>query len=82
MTQPGFGFAQPAVEAPSKAPLQRQPATASMEDQQSLDEYSIYEARTVAAGLVFGFTAAIRVFAAVPEECGFCPVISKPSLTT
>ena len=32
------------------------------------------------AGLVFCFTAAISVFAAGPDECGFCPVISKPSL--
>ena len=69
-------------EAPSKAPLQRQPATASTENQQSLDGYSIYEARAVAAGLAFCFSAAISVFAAGPEECGFCPVISRPSLTT
>jgi hypothetical protein len=39
-----------------------------------LDGYSIY-----AAGLARCFTAAIRVFAAGPEECGFCPVISWPS---
>ena len=43
---------------------------------------SIYEARVVAAGLAFRFTAAISVFAAGPEELGFCPVISSPSLTT
>ena len=67
---------------PSKAPLQRQPATAAMENQQSLDGYSIYEARALATGLAFCFTAAISVFAAGPEECGFCPVISRPSLTT
>ena len=42
---------------------------------------SIYEAAR-AAGFAFLFTAAISVFAAGPEECGFCPVISKPSLTT
>jgi hypothetical protein len=66
----------------SKAPLQRQPATASIENQQSLDRYSIYEARAAAAGLAFCFIVAIRVFAAGPEECGFCPVISSPSLTT
>jgi hypothetical protein len=53
-----------------------------IENQQSLDGYSIYEARVVAAGLAFCFTAAISVFAAGPEEAGFCPVISKPSLTT
>jgi hypothetical protein len=64
------------------APLRRQPATASIENQQSLDGYSIYEARAVAPGLVFCFSAAISVFAAGPEECGFCPVISMPSLTT
>src|SRR3954447_15664862 len=43
---------------------------------------AIYEARAVTAGLVFCFTAAISVFAAGPDECGFCPVINKPSLTT
>jgi hypothetical protein len=32
----------------------------------------------VAAGPAFCFTAAISVFAAGPEECGFCPVISNP----
>ena len=40
----------------------------------------IYEARVT--GFAFLLTAAISVFAAGPEECGFCPVISKPSLTT
>jgi hypothetical protein len=47
-----------------------------------LGRYSIYEARAAAAGLAFCFNAAIRVFAAGPEECGFCPVISRPLLTT
>ncbi len=47
-----------------------------------LDGYSIYDARAAAAGVAFCFTAAISVFAAGPEEAGFCPVISKPSLTT
>jgi hypothetical protein len=42
----------------------------------------LYDARVVAADVAFCFTAAIRVFAAGPEEAGFCPVISKPSLTT
>jgi hypothetical protein len=42
----------------------------------------IYDARAVAAGVAFCFTAAISVFAAGPEEAGFWPVISKPSLTT
>jgi hypothetical protein len=51
------------LRRPSKAPLQRQPSTASIENQQSLDGYAIYEARAVAAALVFCFTAAIRVFA-------------------
>jgi hypothetical protein len=41
---------------------------------------AIYEAR--AAGFAFLLSATISVFAAGPEECGFCPVISKPSLTT
>jgi hypothetical protein len=43
---------------------------------------SIYEARALAAGLAFCFSAAIRVFAAGPEDAGFCPVISRPSVTT
>jgi hypothetical protein len=47
----------------------------------SLDGSSIYEARAPAAGLAFCFRAS-RVFAAGPEECGFCPVISRPSVTT
>jgi hypothetical protein len=42
----------------------------------------LYDARALAAGVAFCFTAAISVFAAGPEEAGFCPVISKPSLTT
>ena len=42
----------------------------------------LYDARAAAAGVAFCFTAAINVFAAGPEEAGFCPVISKPSLTT
>jgi hypothetical protein len=46
------------------------------------DGYSIYNARTVIPGVAFCFTATISVFAAGPEEAGFCPVISKPSLTT
>ncbi|SDT58570.1 hypothetical protein SAMN05444158_7267 [Bradyrhizobium canariense] len=66
----------------SKAPLQRQLAAASMGNLKSFDSSSIYEARAVAAGLPFCFSAAIRVFAAGPEECGFCPVISRPLLTT
>ena len=57
-------------------------ATAFVENQQSLDGYSIYDARAVAAGVAFCFTTAIKVFAAGPEEAGFWPVISKPSLTT
>ena len=59
-----------------------QTATSSIENQQPLDRHSIYEARAVAIGLAFCFTAAISVFAAGPEECGFCPVISSPLLTT
>jgi hypothetical protein len=43
---------------------------------------NVYDARAVAGGAAFWFTAAISVFAAGPEEAGFCPVISKPSLTT
>ena len=42
----------------------------------------IRNTQAVATGLAFCFTAAISVFAAGPEEAGFCPVISKPSLTT
>jgi hypothetical protein len=57
-------------------------AAASVENWQSLDGYSIYDARALAAGVAFCFTAAINVFAVGPEEAGFCPVISKPSLTT
>jgi hypothetical protein len=57
-------------------------ATASMGNLQSLDGYSIFAARLAPAGLAVCFTAAIRVFAAGPEECGFCPVIKRPSLTT
>jgi hypothetical protein len=75
--------------AVGEAAIEPAPPTASrnciVEDQQSLqslDEYSIYDACAAAAGLVFFFTAAISVFAAGPEEAGFCPVISKPSLTT
>ena len=45
-------------------------------------EYSIRKTQAVAAGLTFCFTAAISVFAAGPKEAGFCPVTSKPSLTT
>lgn len=56
--------------------------TASIENQPPPDGYSIYEARALAAGAAFCLTAAIKVFAAGPEEAGFCPVISKPSLTT
>jgi hypothetical protein len=41
-----------------------------------------YDARAVAAGVAFCFTAAISFFAAGPDEAGFCPVIRKPSLTT
>jgi hypothetical protein len=40
----------------------------------------IYEAR--AAGLAFFFSAAINAFAAGPEECGFWPVVRRPSVTT
>jgi hypothetical protein len=82
MTGPGVGFAQPPIASLPKAPLQRQPAGPSNEDLQSLDGYWIYEARAVPAGFVFCFNAVISVFAAGPEECGFCPVISRPSLTT
>jgi hypothetical protein len=48
----------------------------------SLGWSSVYEARAAAAALLFCFSAAISVFAAGPEECGFCPVINRPSLTT
>ena len=44
--------------------------------------FSVYEALAAAAGLPFCVTAAISAFAAGPEECGFCPVISRPSRTT
>jgi hypothetical protein len=57
----------------SKAPLQRQPVAALRRtNMQSLDGSSIYEARAVAEGLVFCVRAAIKVFAAGPEECGLC----------
>jgi hypothetical protein len=58
------------------------PATARIEDQQMRGWISIYEALAPGAGFAFCFTAANRVFAAGPEECGFCPVIKRPSLTT
>jgi hypothetical protein len=67
----------PQARRASNAPLQRQAAAAPVENQHSLDEYSIYNTQAVAAGLAFWFTAAISVFAAGPEEAGFCPVISK-----
>jgi hypothetical protein len=57
-------------------------AAASVKTRQSFNGSSIYDVRAVAAGAAFCFTAAISVFAAGPEEAGFCPVISKPSLTT
>jgi hypothetical protein len=60
----------------------RRPPAAAIENLQSPDGYWIYWARAVPAGFVFCFNAAISVFAAGPEECGFCPVISRPSLTT
>jgi hypothetical protein len=66
----------------SKAPRQPQPAATFIRNLQALDRSPIYEARAVAAGLAFCFTAAIRVFAAGPDEWGFCPVISSPSVTT
>lgn len=69
-----------------EAPIENASPTAARDrthrNQQSLDGYSIYEARAATAGFAFCFSAAIRVFAAGPEECGFCPVISRPSLTT
>lgn len=49
---------------------------------QPLDSSSIYEARAPTAGLTICCSFASRVFAAAPDECGFCPVISRPSLTT
>ena len=57
-------------------------AAASVKIRQSFNGSSIYDARAVAAGAAFWFTAPISVFAAGPEEAGFWPVISKPSLTT
>jgi hypothetical protein len=61
------------VKLQSKVPLAGDPSL-------RLVVISIYEAR--AAGFAFLLRAAKSVFAAAPEECGFCPVISKPSLTT
>jgi hypothetical protein len=43
---------------------------------------SIYVAGALVAGLAICFNIASRVFAAGPEEFGFCPVINRPSLTT
>jgi hypothetical protein len=57
-------------------------ATASVKNRRRSMDISIYDTRAAAAGVAFCFTAAISVFAAGPEEAGFCPVISKPSLTT
>src|SRR5271156_3782127 len=37
---------------------------------------------TLTMQLAICFSFANRVFAAGPEECGFCPVISRPSVTT
>src|ERR1700721_3337085 len=71
----------PSARRRQKAPLQRRPTTALIKNPQLLGRYSIYEARAVAAGFAFCFTAAISVFAAGPDEWGFCPVISRPSVT-
>jgi hypothetical protein len=72
--------------AAGEAPIVSAPPTPTRDripkNWKPVDGYSIYEARTAAADLAFCVTAAIRVFAAEPEECGFCPVISWPSLTT
>src|SRR6185312_14545468 len=46
-----------------------------------LQRWLVYEARAV-IGFVFSFSFASRVCAAGPEECGFCPVINWPALTT
>lgn len=45
-------------------------------------DLSIYEAAALAAGLALCFSIASRALAAGPEDAGFCPVISRPSVTT
>ena len=81
-----LGLSERRFGAAGEAPIESAPPTASRNrchrNQQSPDAYAIYDARAAAAGVAFCFTAAISVFAAGPEEAGFCPVISKPSLTT
>jgi hypothetical protein len=74
--------APPPERHPPKAPLQRPPAAAINEELAAAWSISIYEARAVTGDLAACFTAAIKVSAARPEECGFCPVINKPSWTT
>jgi hypothetical protein len=66
-----------------KTPLQRRTAPRLLAgNPQPLDQSPVYEARALLAGLVTCFSFASRVCAAAPEECGFCPVINNPSLTT
>jgi hypothetical protein len=52
------------------APRRWRPGTARTEYRRSNKEYSTYEARAVAAGLVLCFTAAIRMFACYPAGRG------------
>ena len=77
---------EPVRSAAGEAPIGNASPMASRDrivrNRRSLDGYSIYDARAAAAGAAFCFTAAISVFAAGPEEAGFCPVMSGPSLTT
>ena len=42
----------------------------------------VYDALAVMLGFPFCFNAAISAMAAGPEECGFCPVVRRPSVTT
>ena len=47
-----------------------------------IDRSTIRQVHAVAADVAFFFSAAMSVFAAGPDDCGFCPVMSWPSLTT
>lgn len=69
----------PSVVTAAETPIE---GASSVENPCSLDGYPIYDARAVLTGAAFCFTAAISAFAAGPEDAGFCPVISRPSLTT
>src|ERR1700727_877999 len=78
----------PTLLAPTETPTRRRavPAAARLlarqKPRQSFDGDPTYDARATVDDPAFCFSAAISVFAAGPDELGFCPVISKPSVTT